>query len=55
MKNSTFETTAIVTYSIMLLSIFEKHKTCSNRTKSLLIINYSKIISKNNEDFATEW
>ena len=38
----------------MLPSIFEKHKTCSNRTKSLLIVNQTNIISKNNEDFAME-
>ena len=28
----------------MLPSIFEKHKICSNRTKSLLIVNQSNII-----------
>ena len=38
----------------MLPSIFEKHKIYSNRTKSLLIVNYSNIINKNNEDFAME-
>ena len=38
----------------MLPSIFEKHKICSNRTKSLLIVNKTNIISKNNEDFAME-
>ena len=32
----------------------EKHKICSNRTKSLLIANQSNIISKKNEDFAME-
>ena len=37
----------------MLPSIFEKH-TCSNRTKSLLIVNETNIISKNNENFAME-
>ena len=36
------------------VSIFEKHKICSNRTKSLLIVNLSNIISKINEDFAME-
>ena len=30
----------------MLPSIFEKHKICSNRTKLLLIVNLSNIISK---------
>ena len=39
---------------IVLPSIFEKHKTCLNRTKSLLILNLSNIISKDNEDFAIE-
>ena len=40
--------------SIMLPSIFEKHKICSNRTKSLLIDNQSNIFSNKNEDFAME-
>ena len=39
---------------IMLPSIFEKHKTCLNRIKLLLIVNLSNIISKDNEDFAIE-
>ena len=39
---------------IMLPSIFEKNKTCLNRIKSLLIVNLSNIISKDNEDFAIE-
>ena len=39
---------------IMLPSTFEKHKTCLNRIKSLLIVNLSNIISKDNEDFAIE-
>ena len=39
---------------IMLPSIFEKHKTWLNRIKSLLIVNLSNIISKDNEDFAIE-
>ena len=38
----------------MLPSIFEKHKICSNRTKSLLIVNQSNIFSNKNEDFAME-
>ena len=37
----------------MLTSIFEKHKICSNRTKSLLIV-YA-ILSAKNEDFTMEW
>ena len=39
---------------IILPSVFEKHKICSNRTKSLLIVNFTNIIRKNNEDFAME-
>ena len=41
--------------SIMLPSIFEEHRVCSNRTKSLLIVNQSNIISKKNQNFAMEW
>ena len=33
---------------------FLKNKICLNHTRSLLIINWSKIISKNNEDFVME-
>ena len=35
-----------------MLPIFEKHKICSNRTESLLIVN--QILSAKNEDFAVE-
>ena len=38
----------------MLPSIFEKHKICSNCTKSLLVVNQSNIIFKSNKDFAME-
>ena len=38
----------------MLPSSFGKHKICSNRTKSLLTVNQSNIISKNNEDLGIE-
>ena len=39
----------------MLPLIFEKHKICSNRTKSLLIVDESDIINQQNyEDFAIE-
>ena len=38
----------------MLPSIFEKHKICSNRTKSLLIVINPILPAKNNEDFAME-
>ena len=38
----------------MLPSSFEKHKISLNRTKSLLAVNQSNIISKNNEDLGTE-
>ena len=38
----------------MLPSIFLKHKICWNYTISLRIVNYSNIIRKNNEDFATK-
>ena len=39
----------------MLPSIFEKHKICSNLTKSPLIVNSFNIISENSEGFAMEW
>ena len=39
---------------ILLPSSFEKHKICLNCTKSLLIVNWSDIISEINEDFAME-
>ena len=38
----------------MLPPIFEKHKISLNRTKLLLIVNLSNIISKSTEDFAME-
>ena len=42
----------IIAALIMLPSIFEKHKICSNRTKSFLIVYQNNITGKNNEDFA---
>ena len=38
----------------MLPSIFEKHKICSNRTKSLGIASKWNMISMKNKDFAME-
>ena len=39
----------------IMLPIIEKHKIHLICTKSLLMVNLSKIISQKNEDFTVEW